>query len=83
MSLSDLEIEKENNSYVLLTQKEFDDAWTFHVKWDGCLNFGQYDSREDGEFDGWEHACNLDQLISHLEQVRDYARAKWGKEWPK
>lgn len=80
-----LEVVKEDDTFVYFLQPEFSDADCYRVGWDGCFLTGDIADRETQAADPsrWSlgtHYCDIDRLIAHLTQIRDYARAKWGKD---
>lgn len=77
-----LDVVREDDSHVYFLQAEFEDADCYRIGWDGCFLVGEIESRDKQASDtlSWstEHFCDLDRMIAHLQQIRDYGRKKWG-----
>jgi hypothetical protein len=61
---------------VLRLGADTEPAWEGHAKWDGCCVIS------DGSEESM-HICDLDEFIAYLVEMRQQARAHFGKEWPK
>jgi hypothetical protein len=70
-----------------LVRREFKDSH-FIVKFDGCIhmstycNGDRYDDNPSPENTDYLHICDLDDMISLLQEVRAKAKAHFGKDWP-